>query len=312
LKKLLLAQRSGVSKPHIRSFSFHYREKYGQGIGKIPVDLGLICPNRVKGGCIFCRPSSFTPGYLCKSDDVAQQICKGKRSLLKGRFKKYFAYFQQETSTAAPVPYLLEVFEKVLDDEACVGLIISTRPDFVEEELLIPLAALIRKTKRECLFEIGTQTIHERSLLLLNRNHTFTDFTRSVERIKSFSCFELGVHLIFGIPGESEEDMLESLSTVCRFGADALKLHHLQVIKDTPLAELYHQGKVPVFTLSKYLSFLQKALPRIPAEVTLHRLWATSHPHLLIAPRWNVLASELSEKLRIRMEQNNIWQGKEV
>jgi radical SAM protein (TIGR01212 family) len=298
-----------VTKPRIRSFSFHYREKYGQAIGKIPIDLGLICPNRAQGGCIYCRPTSFTPGYLCKSDDIAEQIVKGKNSLLKGRFRKYFAYFQQETSTAAPVSSLLDIFKKTLEDKDCVGLIISTRPDYVDEELLAPLADLIRETGRECLVEIGTQTIHDASLQFLNRNHDFNDFKKSAKRIKSFGCFELGVHLIFGIPGESEEEMLESLTTVCQLGVDALKLHHLQVIKDTPLADLYKLGKVPVFTKHQYLAFLLKAIPLIPAEVTIHRLWATSHLSLLEAPRWNVLANKLSDELRALLEENKLWQG---
>lgn len=153
------------------------------------------------------------------------------------------------------------------------------------------------------------QSVHERSLNLLNRNHSFADFQDAVQRIKGAGCFELGAHLIFGIPGESEEEMLGSIMAVCELGVNALKLHHLQVIRDTPLQKLYEQGKVNLFSQKEYFSFLLKALPIIPAEVTIHRLWATAHPDLLVAPRWNILASSLSGALREKMAEIGVWQG---
>lgn len=298
--------------PAIRTFSYHYREKYGHVVGKIPVDMGQSCPNRVHGGCIFCRPVSFTPSYLKNTDDLLSQVITGKKHILKGRFKKYFAYFQQETCTALPVDQLLSAFRLLLTDVDCVGLILSTRPDYVFDSLIKPLAELINETGKECLFEFGLQSVHESSLKWLNRNHSFADFQNAVQQIKEKGCFELGVHLIFGIPGESEEDMLRSVRTVCKLGVDALKMHHLQVIRETPLQKLYEQGEVDLFSLEEYLQFLLKALPLIPAEVTIHRLWATAHPDLLIAPKWNILASSLSQTLRNKMAQQGIWQGQSL
>jgi radical SAM protein (TIGR01212 family) len=298
-----------MTPPIINTFSYHYREKYGHGVGKIPVDMGQPCPNRLHGGCIFCRPASFTPSCLRNADDLLRQVTAGKNHLLKGRFKKYFAYFQQETCTSLPVEELLPMFRQLVADTDCVGLILSTRPDYIDEQLLIPLAELIHQTGKECLFELGLQTMHELSLEFLNRNHTFADFQDAVRLIQRHSCFELGAHLIFGIPGESDEDMLCSVRTVCDLGVNALKLHHLQVIRETPLEVLYKQGKATVFSLEAYLLLLMKILPIIPAEVTIHRLWATSHPDLLVAPQWNVLASTLSEKLRQKMKEKDLSQG---
>ncbi len=298
-----------MSSPVIRTFSYHYRDKYGHGVGKIPVDMGQPCPNRLQGGCIFCRPASFTPAYLRNTDDVLQQVAAGKKHLLRGRFKKYFAYFQQETCTALPVEQLLPVFQLLLADNACIGLILSTRPDYVSSRLLEPLAELLGATGKECLFELGLQSVHERSLQLLNRNHSFTSFEDAVRLIRGAGCFELGTHLIFGIPGECAEDMLRSVQTVCRLGVNALKLHHLQVIRDTPLEDLHAQGGVEVFTLDGYMQFLLRVLPIIPADVTIHRLWATAHPELLIAPHWHVLANRLSEMLRHKMADMAIRQG---
>ncbi|MFT5700486.1 MAG: radical SAM protein (TIGR01212 family) [Desulforhopalus sp.] len=295
----------------IRTFSHHCRAKYGEGVGKVPVDIGLICPNRKNGGCIFCRAASFTPSCLEKSDTILTQVAKAKSFLLKGRFRKYFAYFQQETCTAAPVHELLDLFKLLLADENCVGLILSTRPDAVDDKLLGPLAHLIAQVGKDCLFELGVQTVHESSLQLLNRNHTYTDFTRTVQQLKGYGCFEVGAHLIFGIPQESVDDMLTSVQEVCSLGLDALKLHHLQVIKQTPLEALYTNGEVEPFSLDSYLQLLLKVLVLVPETVTIHRLWATAHPDLLVAPKWNVLAAQLSQQLRATMERQNIWQGKE-
>lgn len=294
----------------IRTFSYHYRNKFGHVVGKVPLDAGVICPNRANGGCIFCRPKSFTPSCLEGSDELEVQVDRGKRYLLKGRFRKYFAYFQQETCTVLPVQRLLDIVKILLADPDCVGLIISTRPDCVENELLSPLAKLIKTCGKDCLFELGVQTVHHRSLKLLNRNHTYEDFLESGAAIKSYNCFELSAHLIFGIPGESYGDMVLSLQRVCDFGVHALKLHHLQVIRDTPLENLFRKGGVELFSLKGYISFLIEILPLIPPEVALHRLWATAHPQLLVAPKWNILTSELSRFLLKELENQNVWQGK--
>lgn len=301
-----------MAEPVIHTFSYHYRHKFGYGIGKIPLDLRHPCPNRLHGGCIFCRPAGFTPAYLRGTADIAEQLAEGKMHHLKGRFKKYFAYFQQETCTALPVDRLLPILQGLLTDHDCVGLILSTRPDCVSGELLLPLADLLRKSGKECLFELGLQSVHERSLQFLNRHHSFADFQNAALQIQAAGCFALGVHLIFGIPGESEENMLFSLKTVCAMGITHLKLHHLQVIRDTALATLYAEGKVDLFTRDAYFQFLLRVLPIIPAGIVIHRLWATAHPDLLLAPKWNCLAGTLSAQLQKEMAIRRIWQGQLV
>lgn len=295
--------------PVIRTFSYHCRQKYGYGVGKIPLDLGQPCPNRKRGGCIFCRPASFTPSYLQKNDDFVKQVEKGKKQLHKSGFRKYFGYFQQETVTSITPDILLPCFESVLADADCIGLIISTRPDYVHEDLLQPLKKLVTHTGKECLFELGLQSAHNRSLQLLNRNHSFEDFHQAVRHLQEAECFEIGAHLIFGIPGESKEDMIASVRTVCALGVDALKLHHLQVIRDTSLHDLYQQGEIRLFSQEEYTQFLLEVLPYIPCDVTLHRLWTTSHPDLLVAPKWNVLAGRLSSALQKKMVEDGLFQG---
>lgn len=293
----------------LRSFSQDCRERYGQAIGKIPLDLGLPCPNRARGGCLFCHPASFTPASLRPFDPLSEQIRRGKHLLLKGRFRRYLAYFQQETSTALPTKLLLPHLAQVLADTDCLGLILSTRPDAIASDLPAALAHLMAQSGKDCLIELGLQSRHERSLAWLNRNHGYSDFLTTVERLSVHDQLHIGVHLILGIPGESEADMVDSLRSVCDLPIHALKLHHLQVIRDTPLHRLYQQGQVEVLGLEEYLELLLRLLPWIPTSITLHRLWATSHPGLLIAPKWQMVTAELSKRLQQLMAARNIVQG---
>jgi radical SAM protein (TIGR01212 family) len=296
----------------IRTFSHHCRERYGQTIGKIPLDLGIPCPNRNQGGCLYCHPASFTPFSLRPADSLAEQLRRGRHFLLRGRFRRYFAYFQQETPTALATDRLMPLLDSVLEDPDCVGLFLSTRPDAIAADLPAALAALVERSGKHCLIELGLQSIHTASLQLLNRNHDYADFLDAVRRIQAAGSLELGVHLILGIPGESQAAMLETVRTVTGLGIQALKLHHLQVIRGTGLHALYEQGQVPVFTLEGYLELLLELLPHIPAAVTLHRLWSTAHPDLLVAPRWQRLTGQLSQRLHRLMEGRDLWQGQQA
>ncbi len=301
-----------MNRPRIRTFSLQSRERYGQAIGKIPLDLGIPCPNRAKGGCLYCRPASFTPFSLRSTDALAEQIRRGKEHLLKGRFRHYFGYFQQETSTALATDQLITLLDQVLVDPDCQGLILSTRPDTIADDLPAALAHLVRYSGKPCLVELGLQSIHAQSLRLLNRNHSFADFVDAVHKLHAVAGLEIGAHLILGIPGEAEAEMLTTVQTVCALPIQALKLHHLQVIEGTPLHHLYTQGQVPVFTLDAYLELLLRLLPHIPPRITLHRLWSTAPPHLLIAPKWHFLSGELSKKLHRMMEDRCLWQGQKT
>ncbi|MBM9536721.1 TIGR01212 family radical SAM protein [Desulfobulbus alkaliphilus] len=301
-----------MNSPPVHTFSVYCRARYGRTIGKIPLETGHPCPNRDRGGCLYCRPLSFTPQSLRPGDSLDEQIRRGKKYLLSGRFTGYFGYFQQETPTSLATSRLLPLLTSVIADPECVGLIIAARPDCIADDLPAALADLVQSSGKECLIELGLQSIHARSLQQLNRNHGVHDFFSAVRRIKTQDSLRIGVHLILGIPGETEADMLASVETVCALGVHALKLHHLQVLKDTPLHSLHTKGLVPTFSLDGYLQLLLRLLPRIPWEVVLHRLWSSAHPHLLVAPRWHLHATELSQRLQASMAEQHIRQGQDV
>lgn len=295
--------------PRIHTFSHWCRQRYGQTVGKIPLDLGIPCPNRSHGGCLYCQPASFTPYSLRTADPLPEQIRRGHQFLLRGRFSRYFAYFQQETATTLSTDRLLPLLASVLAAPDCVGLILSTRPDAIAADLPAALAALVAASGKHCLIELGLQTIHPDSLQRLNRNHSLADFTDAVDRIQAVAGLELGVHLILGIPGESKKQMLATVRAVTALGIQALKLHHLQVIRGTGLQTLYHRGEVPVFTAEGYLELLLELLPQIPAAISLHRLWSTAHPDLLVAPRWQWLSGQLGQRLHQLMVARDLRQG---
>ena len=301
-----------VSRPRIRTFSVHCRQRYGRTIGKIPLDLGIPCPNRARGGCLFCRPASFTPFSLRAADRLDEQIRRGKALLLKGRFQSFLGYVQQETPTAMATDLLIPLLARVLDDPDCLGLILSTRPDAIAPDLPGALARLVGERGATCLVELGLQSIHEDSLRLLNRNHGLVDFLDAVERLHEAGNLEVGAHLILGLPGETMADMLATVTTVAALPIQAIKLHHLQVIAGTPLERLYREGRVPVFTWEQYLDLLLVLLPHIPERITLHRLWAAAHPDVLVAPRWHWLSGDLSAELLRRMIERDLWQGQQA
>jgi len=294
----------------LNTFRAHYRRQYGEEVGKVVLDPGRACPHREQdGGCIFCRPASFSPAYLRRSAPAALQLARGKAALLRQGVRRYFAYFQQETPTALPARELLAHAAVAADDPDCVGLILSTRPDALFEALIAALAASPWGRDKELAVELGVQTIHEGSLRWLNRGHGFAAFLTARAMLRRLPGCQVGVHLILGIPGEGPAEMAASLERVCELGVDYLKLHHLQVIAGTRLAELQRTAPLPLFGAEDYLQLLAGLLTRVPRRVILHRLWATARPALLLAPRWGQRPAELRQRLEVIMQKRGLSQG---
>jgi len=296
--------------PFINTFTRFYKKKYGQPVGKIALDAGIVCPNRSMGGCIYCAAVNFTPYYLEKGDAIETQLEKGRMFLAKRGFRKYFAYFQQETTTALVASELLPQLVVPFSDPDCIGLIISTRPDYVDDDLLVGLSGLRERYGREILVELGLQSAHDATLRFLNRNHTFVDFVEAVNRIQRCQTIELGVHLILGLPGESFQEMLATIEAVRRLNIDYIKFHHLQVIRNTRLQEIFMAESFTVYDQHQYLALLAELLGHVPARAVIHRLWSTADPRLLIAPLWGTPApARLHADLLQIMNEKSLSQG---
>lgn len=299
-----------MAKP-INTFTRYYKVKYGQPVGKIALDAGVICPNRSRGGCIYCAAVNFTPYYLGKGDPIEKQLQKGRIFLSKRNFVKYFAYFQQETPTAMATAELLPKLATPLADPDCIGLIISTRPDYVAHELLNGLQEMRKRCSKEILIELGLQSAHDATLKLLNRNHTFQDFVDAVKRIQRLDCVELGVHLILGLPGEDLRDMVVTIDEIRNLKIDYIKFHHLQVIRGTKLQAMYESEPFAVYDAHEYLAMVAELLGHIPPQVVMHRLWSTADPRLLIAPQWGAPApARLHDRLLRIMGEKGLYQGR--
>jgi radical SAM protein (TIGR01212 family) len=295
----------------INTFTQYYKKKYGESVGKIALDVGVVCPNRSRGGCVYCAAVNFTPYYLEKGDTIAKQLEKGRSFLIKRKFRKFFAYFQQETTTAMATAELLPMLTVPLADPGCIGLIISTRPDYVHNDLLKGLDEIRKRHKKEILIELGLQSAHDTTLKLLNRNHTFQDFVDAVERIQRFDFVELGVHLILGLPGEHLRDMIATIHEIRSLKIDYIKFHHLQVIRDTKLQAIYESEPFVVYDAHEYLAMVAELLGHIPPQVVMHRLWSTAEPRLLIAPQWGTPApARLHNELQRIMKERGLFQGK--
>jgi radical SAM protein (TIGR01212 family) len=298
----------------IHTFGVHCREKHGMPVGKVTLETGYPCPNRARGGCIYCAPDSFRPVSLQKGDPLEVQLDKGKRHLEQRRgLSAYLAYFQQETSTAGPADELARMFRFPLLDPTCKGVIISTRPDFVGADLLRRLAAVHEELPdKEILVELGLQSVREETLRALNRNHSYADFVGAVGLLRRYPFIQAGAHLILGLPGEGEPEMLGTIRSVCRLGIDYLKLHHLQVLRGTKLHEMYVEKPFRLPGVEEYLDMLARLLAHIPYRVVLHRLWSNAPERFLVEPRWGLKTSSLRDALLEKLRCRGFFQGSEA
>jgi hypothetical protein len=236
------------------------------------------------GGCVYCDNRSFSPNRRLPRRSLRAQIEDGIE-ILRQRYgaQKFLAYFQAGTNTYAPVEKLKRLYDEALDHPDVVGLMIGTRPDCVAE----PVLSLVEQYSRDrwvCL-ELGLQTIHDRSLRWMNRGHDFACFLDAVKRSQNRG-FDLCAHVILGLPGETHDDMLATAEVCASLGLNAIKIHNLHVVKDTPLEAMYRRGEVPMFALDEYIQILCDFLERLPPEMVIHRLSGDAPGEYLIAPLW--------------------------
>lgn len=297
----------------LNTFSRFAAERYGRAVGKISLDTGRPCPNRKRGGCIYCSPESFRPFYSEPGDSLSRQIEKG-RAYLEGKgIEYYLAYFQQETSTAGDGRELMDMLRIPLADARCLGLIIGTRPDAVDDQIASGLTALAREFPgRDFFVELGLQSAHEDTLRLLNRNHSLGDFKSAVSLLREVPELNVGSHLILGLPGEDLTHMLHTIRTVADMGLDTVKLHHLQIIRGTRLMEMHAREPLRLYDAEEYLDLLCAVIPQIPYRMVLHRLWSNARRDLLAAPRWGLRSRALQDRLNDLLRARGLVQGGEL
>lgn len=284
----------------------------GGPVYKVSVDAGFSCPNRDgtigKSGCIYCNNSCFRPPSCGHDLSVGQQISKGIQYIrTRHKADKFLAYFQPYTNTYAPVHELERLYREALEHPAVIGLAIGTRPDAVDEQKIRLLQSFAEKYF--ILLEYGIQSIYDRTLQFINRGHDYKTSLGALE-ISANRGIWIGAHIIVGLPTESREEMFTMADEISNLPIDFLKIHHLQVIKDTPLAAMYHETPFPLFGYNEYIDFVTGFLERLSPRIVLQRLFATSPDNLLIAPRWDRNRQETLRDIERMLLVKDTWQGK--
>ena len=294
------------------SYNFHLRRRFGRRIHKVSIDAGFTCPNvdgRITtGGCNFCDNRSFSPSRRLPRTDIAGQIDEGIRRI-KRRYKvdDFIAYFQPATNTYAPVEKLRRTYEQALAAPRIVAMSIGTRPDYVPDEVLDLLTEFSGRMYLSV--ELGMQTMHDRSLDWMNRGHHHASFVDAVARSRGRG-FEMCAHVILGVPGESHDDMLATAREVVRSGVDAVKLHNLYAVRDTPLAEQVERGEVTLMERDDYVRTVVDVIELLPPEMIVERVSGESPPNYHFGPAWCLDKIDVRRALEAEFERRDTWQGK--
>ncbi len=280
-------------------------------VQKISIDAGFSCPNRdgrlSSGGCTYCDNRTFNPSYCNRKKSITEQLEEGKRFFSrKYPDMKFLAYFQAYTNTYAEVDQLRLMYEEALGVEDVVGIVIGTRPDCVSDELLDYLEELNRRTF--VLVEYGIESANDDTLRRINRGHNFACSRDAVERTHRRGILT-GGHIIIGLPGEDAEESLRQAPVISSLPLDILKIHQMQIIKGTRLAQEYAQTPFHVYTVDEYVDVIVRYIQLLRKDLVLERFVSQSPKELLVAPRWGLKNYEFTNLLNNRLKENNRLKG---
>ncbi len=301
-----------ISTRRYNTFGQYMKALYGRPVYKVNVDAGFTCPNRdgsiATGGCIYCNNNSFRPSACTSTQSLHDQISRGI-PYLRSRYgaEKFIVYFQPYTNTYASVDILERLYREALDNPGVVGLASGTRPDCVDEEKIKLLESFAKDFF--ILVEYGLQSIYDRTLKFINRGHDYASF-RNALKMTSGRGIRIGAHLILGFPTETRSEMLVMANELSTLPIEFLKIHQLQVVQDTALAELYSANPFPTFGYEEYIAILAEFLERLDPRIILQRLFAAAPDNILIAPVWNKTRSEFLNDLDAYLESRGSYQGK--
>ena len=295
------------------TYDYYLRHTFGGKVAKLALDGGFTCPNIDgrcgTGGCIYCGDGS---GHFTKRATLSvREQCEQQLLAMAEKWptKKCIPYFQAHTGTYAPLSYLRLIFEEAAAFEGAVGLNIATRADCLENDVLAYLNELSQRTTLT--LELGLQTAHDEVAALINRGHDFNTFQSTYHRIRATAPHvRIGVHLILGLPTETEEMMLETVRRVAALHPDEVKLHLLYVMEGTPLAALYQNGQYTPMACEDYVSTVVRALELLPPDTVIGRLTGDAPAEALLAPLWSRFKLNVLNKIDRALYEGNTWQGR--
>jgi hypothetical protein len=304
---------------HERRFNAYpnyFRKMFGSRVQKVSIDAGFTCPNRDgskgTGGCSFCNNKAFNPSYCLFTKSVTQQIDEGIEFHQK-RYKGtslYLAYFQAYSNTYASVDILDKLYSEALKHKDVIGLIIGTRPDCVNSEILDFLSGISKR----CFLaiEYGIESCYDKTLLRINRGHNFGEAVEALEATVKRGL-NAGAHFIFGLPGETQEEMLNEAEIISELPLTTIKFHQLQIIRGTAIGEEFQRNPADfeIFTWEGYLDFIIRFIERLNPAIVIERFTGEAPPRFLERAIWGKKRTDqIAGLIEKRLEELDTWQGK--
>lgn len=298
------------------TYSGYFKKKFGSRIQKVSVDAGFTCPNRdgskAFGGCTFCLNDAFNPSYCVPEKTISQQIKEGIE-FHKWRYSgavSYLAYFQAFSNTYAPLPRLKELYDEALAYPGVTGLVIGTRPDCIDDEKLSYIKSL--SEKHYVSVEYGIESCYDKTLKRINRGHSFAEAADAVEKTAALGI-STGAHFIFGLPGETIEEMHHEAKIISSMPLTSVKFHQLQVIRDTVIEHEFisNPSVFNVFTLEGYVDFIIRFMEDLNPSIVVERFTGEAPPRFLSSEPWTRMrADQVGSLVEKRMEELDTWQGR--
>ena len=293
------------------TLDYFYKHKFNSKVFKVSLNGGFTCPNKDGtvgyGGCIYCSKLGSGDFGGNKEDELEVQFEKVKNIISKKwPNSKYIGYFQANTNTYAPINELKEKYERILKLDNVVGLSIATRSDSITEECYNYLEDLSKRTYLTV--ELGLQTIHDRTSLLINRCHTLTNFIEAVKELRKRNI-NVVVHIINGLPYETKEMMIETVKFLSSLDIQGIKIHMLHIIKDTKLAEMYKKEKFHILSRDEYVDIVCEELEYLREDIVINRITGDPDPEELIEPKWTLKKFVVMNEIDKLMVKRDIYQG---
>jgi len=300
------------------SYAEYFKKEFGGRVQKLAIDAGFTCPNRDglkgNGGCTYCDNDAFNPSYCHPGKSIHQQIEEGIEFHARRyrRATRFLAYFQPYSNTYAPMEKLKDLYSRALSFPEITGLVIGTRPDCIDREKLEYFKELAES--HYIMLEYGIESCYDRTLERINRGHTFEESVTALE-ITSQYGIKSGAHLIFGLPGESREEMMDEADILSGLPINNIKFHQLQIIKGTAMAKEYREqpGDFLHFSLDEYIEFIIDFVEKLNPAFVIERFAGEVPPRYLAGPGWGLIRNDqILARIEKRMEERQTWQGKNI
>jgi len=302
-------------KRRFNSYPEYFKGKFGSRVQKLTLNAGFTCPNRDgtkgEGGCTFCNNDAFNPSYCMPQKSITKQLEQGIAFHAR-RYRqsdKFLAYFQAFTNTYNDIEKLQVLYSEALAFPGVIGLVIGTRPDCISTELLDYLQDLSKEYY--LIIEYGVESCYNDTLSRINRGHTFEDSVRAIDETAKREIRQ-GIHMIIGLPGESEMDILEEMKIISELPVNNIKFHQLQIVRNTLMATQYldHPEEFMIFNLDEYLELMVRILERLNPGFVVERIAGEANPKYLLSPSWGIRYDQVVKKFEEKLAEKDTWQGR--